>query len=390
MANDRIRIRLYNVLFGDAILVSIPDADANGQSLMRHILIDVGNVLSGGGGNDDVFGPVLEDVVAEVGDRGVDLYVMTHEHLDHVQGLLAAAKRAPPIEVPIDTVWLTASAHPDYYTDHPNAKKKFDESQAVYRAIRRHLNAAPESADRRIVTLLENNNPRRTKDCVDHLRTQLTTPDRVHFVHRKFETGGKHPFRQAELEILAPEEDTSDYYGRFKPMSLGADSGLSSAVAVSTTPPSGVDATAFYNLVDIRSSGAMSNALAIDKARNNTSVVFTLRWEGRLLLFTGDAEVRSWKTMARECDLEPVDFIKVSHHGSHNGTPAESILDLILPPDRPAQDQPVAVVSTCLDTYNKVPHEPTMTELAGRCSKVVSTVGAPLFQDIFIKAAPGG
>lgn len=383
--SDQIRIRLYDVRFGDAILVSIPDLDDAGRPLTRHVLIDVGNVLSGEGGDDDVFGPVLTDIAAEVGERGVDLYVMTHEHLDHVQGLLTGATSEPPITIPIDTVWLTASAEPDYYDDHPEAKKKFDQSNAVYFAIRRHLDAAPDAADRRLLTLLENNNPRRTQDCVDHLRTQLTTPDRVHFVHRGFATDGAHPFREAAFEILAPEEDTSDYYGRFKPMAFGADAGLAVAVDATIVPPGGVDTTAFYNLVEMRSNGAMSNALAIDKAKNNTSVVFAIRWRDRLLLFTGDAEVRSWKTMARECELEPVDFIKVSHHGSHNGTPDESILDLILPPDRPVPERPVAAVSTCLDTYNEVPHEPTLAELAARCSAVVSTVDGPLFQDIFVE-----
>ncbi len=386
MDEDAIRIRLYDVRFGDAILVSIPDSDEQGQPLVRHVLIDVGNVLTGEGGDDDVFGPVLADVASLVGDRGVDLYVMTHEHLDHVQGLLAGAKGDPPITIPIDTVWMTASADPDYYDTHPNAKRKLDESDAVYAAIERHLAAAPGAAGVRLRTLLENNNPRRTRDCVDHLRTQLTTDDRVHFIHREFATAGKHPFRVAEFSILAPEEDTSDYYGRFKPMAFGAGAGLSVGADASVVPPSGVDTTAFYNLVDLRSRGAMANALAIDKAKNNTSVVFKIGWRGRLLLFTGDAEVRSWKTMARECDLQPVDFLKVSHHGSHNGTPDESILDLILPADRPPDERPAAAVSTCLDTYNDVPHSPTLAELGRRCSSVVSTIDGPLFQDIFVEA----
>ncbi len=48
---------------------------------------------------------------------------------------------------------------------------------------------------------------------------------------RRFSTGdaeaglynlnGTHPFRKARLKILAPEEDRSVYYGRFKPAALG-------------------------------------------------------------------------------------------------------------------------------------------------------------------------
>src|SRR5262249_40857806 len=83
-SGDRLRIRMYNVLFGDAILVTITEG---GES--RHILIDVGNV-TGKGGDVDVFEPVVRDVLGELGDRPLDLYVMTHEHMDHVKGLLYA------------------------------------------------------------------------------------------------------------------------------------------------------------------------------------------------------------------------------------------------------------------------------------------------------------
>ena len=43
--SDKLRVRLYNIRFGDAVLVTVPD---NGTT--RHILIDVGNVLVGEGG----------------------------------------------------------------------------------------------------------------------------------------------------------------------------------------------------------------------------------------------------------------------------------------------------------------------------------------------------
>ena len=48
-------VRAYNVLFGDAILVSVPDrAPGRGRETIRHILIDVGNVLHGDGGRQEV------------------------------------------------------------------------------------------------------------------------------------------------------------------------------------------------------------------------------------------------------------------------------------------------------------------------------------------------
>src|SRR3712207_7480481 len=42
---------------------------------------------------------------------------------------------------------------------------------------------------------------------------------------------------------------------------------------------------------------------------------------------------------SREGVLEPVHFLKVAHHGSHNGTPDGEILDAILPPRRPRSEE---------------------------------------------------
>lgn len=63
---DTLRVRVYNVRFGDAILVSVPDRNERGQVEKRHILIDVGNILSGEGGADAVFRPVMTNILEEL------------------------------------------------------------------------------------------------------------------------------------------------------------------------------------------------------------------------------------------------------------------------------------------------------------------------------------
>ena len=45
-------------------------------------------------------------------------------------------------------------------------------------------------------------------------------------------------------------------------------------------PPAGVDAGAFYRLVESRRDGLVDNLLAIDKAKNNSGIVFCLEWRG--------------------------------------------------------------------------------------------------------------
>jgi hypothetical protein len=352
---EKLRIRVYNIRFGDAVLVTVPD---NGQS--RHILIDVGNVLSGRGGDDTVFEPVVEAIKGELGGKPLDLYVMTHEHLDHIQGLPFAKEKAA-IALDVDYAWITASAAPDYYDRHPDAKRKKLEADAVYEQIAEYLQAAP---DKTLEGLMLNNNPRSTADCVSYLRGLARTTT---YVYRGAPIEGTHPFEEAKLSIWGPEEDTSSYYRSFQPLALGVDGGAGAEPTVVTPlPPPGVDAGAFYNLVDSRRSGLHDNLLAIDKAANNTSVVFLLEWRGWKLLFPGDAEQESWRMMDEQGVLEPVHVLKIAHHGSWNGTPQGAILDKILPTNPPDNRKRYAVVSTCLDTYNGVPDAITLTMLGSR------------------------
>ena len=120
-----------------------PSASATTE-VTRHILIDVGNVLSGRGGDDSVFKPVIEDVRRVVNNQPVDLYVMTHEHMDHIQGLPYAAEKLG-MALKAQYAWLTASAEGDaYYNRFPNAKKKRRQLLETYDAMRRYFAAAPE------------------------------------------------------------------------------------------------------------------------------------------------------------------------------------------------------------------------------------------------------
>jgi beta-lactamase superfamily II metal-dependent hydrolase len=131
-------------------------------------------------------------------------------------------------------------------------------------------------------------------------------------------------------------------------------------------PPSGVDAGAFYDLVEARAHGFSDNLLAIDKAANNTSVVIMLEWRGWRLLFAADAQLESWRTMDDKGVLKPVHYLKVSHHGSHNGTPAPSLLDKVLPLPRGGWKKGRAVISTWEGQYGGIPHEPTNEKLRAR------------------------
>ena len=59
---DSLRVRAYHVGFGDALLIAVPDRGAGGATTLRHILVDVGNVQAGAGGDDACFEPVLKSI----------------------------------------------------------------------------------------------------------------------------------------------------------------------------------------------------------------------------------------------------------------------------------------------------------------------------------------
>lgn len=363
--SDALTVLAYNVGFGDALLVTVPERQGP-----RHILIDVGNIIAGEGSGDDLLLAAVDDIIERTGGR-VDLYVMTHEHLDHVQGLRYAAARGRTLRA--DTVWMTASAAPDYYERHPAARRRrlaLTEAVAGVDAIL-GLDALPAGME----TVHALNAAPSTADYVDHIRH---LGRQTHYVHRGTDVSTLHPLREAQLRVLAPEEDTSVYYGRVRahlgPAPAGAP--LSPVTAGSAEapvlPPRGVDGGAFYELIDRMDRGLWESLLSIDRASNNTSVVLELTWRGRRLLFTGDAELESWRIMAELDLLHPVDLVKVSHHGSRTGRPPAGALDLILPESR--RRQAVAILCTHgTERWKGVPDPDAIAELEARTSRLYRT-----------------
>src|SRR5262245_26696480 len=175
---SRLRVRTYDVRFGDASLVTGPDADpTTGTETERHVLIDVGTVPSRTGDDHHVLAPVLEDVMRVLDGKRVDLYVMTHEHLDHAHGLFYGDARLHRT-IAADWAWLTASAEDGYYDAHPEAKRARAEHRAVLAAAAAHVEALPADEAAPFRSILANNDPSCTSECIDYLRT-IADPSRT-------------------------------------------------------------------------------------------------------------------------------------------------------------------------------------------------------------------
>jgi beta-lactamase superfamily II metal-dependent hydrolase len=382
---ETLRIRIYSVQFGDAIFVSVPDRDSNGIIKMVNILIDVGNALvESKGGVDKAFDIVIKDVIRELNGQPLDFYIMTHQHMDHVQGLpYAQNKFNNQLQKILKTrySWLTASAAPNYYEQekYKEAERLQQKMEQTFAEVENQLMTQKTlGANLSAVAelLLTNNNPRKTSDCVNYLRN---LGQKTSYVHRQFDPQGTHPFNETKIEIWAPEENKAFYFADLQPQRFSTEieklekNTNDKKNPYLLIPPPGVDAGTFYSLLGKRDN-SFENLLAIDQTANNTSIVFCLEWRGYRLLFTGDAEQTSWKKMSEEKVLKSVNFLKVSHHGSQNGTPTPDILDRILP-EKSADGKPryAAVSTSHSGDYHNVPDNETLKLLRRRCDRLFST-----------------
>jgi hypothetical protein len=119
------------------------------------------------------------------------------------------------------------------------------------------------------------------KDCVKYISERGLDGAKPLYVHRTTDVSGHHPFRQTNLRLLTPEEDTSIYYGALPPRTLGQmldPAARLSLDAEAITRPAGVSAGHFFDLIEFRSSEMAANLRTIDKAANNSSVAIELEW----------------------------------------------------------------------------------------------------------------
>jgi beta-lactamase superfamily II metal-dependent hydrolase len=380
MADTGIRIRSYNVGFGDCFLVSFPDGNVT-----RQMLVDFGNAP---GQPNTGYSEIAENIFEETGGH-LDLVVMTHEHLDHIEGFYSQKKVFDKMTV--DYVWMSLPSHPAYYQDYPNARplKTIRELAAQFerRLRERRLAVAPS-----FLTLLRNNlsNPER----IDYIRGLPDNVKRVLYLRRGSSVLNKPFSNKIKVKVLAPEKDASVYYGGESHHGLQAlsrrlvqaragnaaqekDPWSFPSVRREKGNPVNLTERDWRLLNESIQSGGVESVRAIDKAANNTSLVFMLEVGGHRLLFPGDAEVESWEMMKVKCadELKPIDFLKVGHHGSHNGTSTD-LLSELLPGQR--KDKVTIMVSTKSKVYgttNPVPDKDLIETLRQRCKKLMTTDG---------------
>ena len=103
-SSRQVTIRMYNVGFGDAFLVLVPEGNQQ-----RRILFDCGSIEAAPGvPMSRVVDRLVRDVTDADGVPRIDVIVATHRHKDHVSGFGQAAWDG----VEVKEVWMPWTEHP--------------------------------------------------------------------------------------------------------------------------------------------------------------------------------------------------------------------------------------------------------------------------------------
>jgi hypothetical protein len=373
---------MYRQGLGDCFLLRFARAAAE----PFHVVIDSG-VIKGTKDPTVIMREVAEDIERETSGV-IDVLVVTHEHWDHVSGFTEA--REVWKRMTIREAWLAWTEDPGNKLAGKLRKEREDKKKKIVARLRELAAGSSLRLDSarsaRIDSLLgflgmnlaATNDGTGTKAALDFIAGRART--RVY--HKPGTTHVPKGVNGLRVHVLGPPEDEkklkksepskskpevySDPVHAFafgspegdevdEDMPFGAETGLAvsdgkqyDAVFAEYFPSLAEHGTdphwrrlSFESIVEIE-----RLALALDGDTNNTSLALAFELsDGRVLLFSADAQVgnwlswhdHDWKAGARKLKagdlLARTVFYKVGHHGSHNATLKGLGLEMMLDRD---------------------------------------------------------
>jgi len=377
-SSKEVRIRMYNVGFGDAFLVLLP---ANGKQ--RRILFDCGSVQAA---ENVPMGSIVDRIIADVTDEDgvprIDVVVATHRHKDHISGFGNAKWNS----VEVKEVWMPWTEDP---TD-PKGREIRDIQSSLALALNTSLTkpagalAGKESEARRraqevVANALMLTNEKEMKT----LHSGFVGDPERRFLPIKPKTDNNGRLLKTDvlpgvkIHVLGPSRER-DVIRDMDPPKGKSFLRMRDSIDVETSLPPAPFAAEFrqnaytgggtFSSADrdgVKQEASLTDlavAVALDKAVNGTSLMLMLEVAGTFLLFPGDAQWGTWNAAMQDAEwkqmLKNVAFYKIGHHGSHNATPKDFV-------EKMMPDGICAMASTLTrNVWPDIPRIPLLDRLA--------------------------
>ena len=270
--------------------------------------------------------------------RAVDRAVITHAHADHISGFGTEAATFQNFEVgEVWMPWLEDLSNPD-------AKKLHTKNAALAGLLHAHLQLAGASVDPLVESIALNALGANGRSPVGNnakalalLRGGFGDKKRTSYLKAGdvFQNAGG--IKGLTVRVLAPSDDPT-FLSKMNPPEAqlyGLDANGNLTTTDQLRPfadrwkESNGPLDAAYRALLERTVAMPLQALAlsVDNYLNNTSLCLLLQYNGKTLLFPGDAQWGNWQSWQSDWDeiLGDICFYKVGHHGSHNATPHEAL-----------------------------------------------------------------
>lgn len=376
-----VTVRMYNVGFGDAFLLLFPGADRP-----QRVLIDCGSHFLGKGPQPlpEIVDQIVRDVTDDDGVARIDVVVGTHRHQDHVSGFDNAAWQL----VEVGEVWMPWTEDPR----DPEARRIRESQSGTAKRLILGLEAMGGEDDMPAMQLA--NNALANDKAMSTLHRGFTADPIRRFLPEEGspEVLATSALSGIRVHVLGPSRDSEVIRDMNPPLGesylwlaaskLAADGSAPPAPFTDdweidvetyergTYASNKLSPTARGRYAQLGDIDPFEIAVALERAVNGTSLVLAFEIGAALLLFPGDAQWGTWAAMLRDEEtqalLERTTFLKVGHHGSHNGTPREFVRGLASAREErgATADQLWAMVSTRrMPKWEDLPKEPLLEAL---------------------------
>jgi beta-lactamase superfamily II metal-dependent hydrolase len=391
-----IRVRMYNVGFGDCFLLEFPRPD---QEPFR-VLVDCGSHSAGHPRDGWRISETVADIIKDVGEQSapfIDVVAASHRHQDHVSGFDEPAWN----DVPVGEVWLPWTEDPN----DPEATRIRTKQSSLALNLTSAFAAAgfddrwdsaeiKDSLRAMVANSLTNDAAMRTLH-----RGFSGKPDRLFLSASETTTIEPAACPGLTVHVLGPSRDEATIrdmdpppgqsylrFGAAPPPGVPVERSASSESQGPFAKSFVLDEDRYeasYQTKRLggalkgKASGIMrdtdlATAVSLEKAVNGTSLMLMFEFGSAFLLFPGDAQWGTWNAvMTRPASRDLIartTFYKVGHHGSHNATPVD-FLEKVLDPDHMFWGAAASVRP--ISFWPDIPRMPLLDELTKRSRRVL-------------------